>query len=65
MPGGRRNGDETMVFILRMLQRKFCPPVGVRIEALSALGLRTVFVLRRDVRCYSLARIQALEPLLL
>src|ERR1700681_665257 len=29
VPCGRRNGDETMAFILRMLQRKFCPPVGV------------------------------------
>jgi hypothetical protein len=34
MPDGRRNGDETT------LQRKFYPPVGVRIEALSALGRR-------------------------
>jgi hypothetical protein len=50
---------------LAWLQGKFCPPMGVLIEARSASGRGTVFVLRRGVRCYSLARIQALERLLL
>jgi hypothetical protein len=36
MSRGRRNGDETTVLILRMAATQICPPVGVRIEALSA-----------------------------
>ncbi len=38
MPGGRRNLEETTVFILRMAATQILPPVGVRIEALSASG---------------------------
>src|SRR6266852_8486598 len=38
MPGGRRNGDETTVFILRMAAKQILPASGVRIEALSASG---------------------------
>jgi hypothetical protein len=38
MSGGKRNGEETTVLILRMAATQICPPGGARIEALRATG---------------------------
>jgi hypothetical protein len=60
--GGRRNGTRLRS---SMATRQFCPRWASALKHAAARAADPFSSLKRGVRCYSLARIQALEPLLL